>query len=222
VSSPLADLLAAASAAFAELRVRWYLFGAQAAILYGAARLTADVDITLDAGPHPVEDVLAALEARRFAPRVRNALAFVTETRVLPMVHGPTRIPVDLVLAGPGPEQRFLERAEVRLIDGVPVPVAASDDLVVMKVLAGRPLDLEDVVAILVAQGPRVDLERATATLRLLEQALDRRDLVPGRHRAESDRRAAGGDDDRLEARPDLSMADMRGRLAAGSMSGRR
>jgi hypothetical protein len=192
-ASPIGELLAAVRAALEPFGIRWYLFGAQAAILYGAARLTADVDITLDAGPHPVEDVLAALEARRFAPRVRNALAFVTETRVLPMVHGPTRIPVDLVLAGPGPEQRFLERAEVRLIDGVPVPVAASDDLVVMKVLAGRPLDLEDVVAILVAQGPRVDLERATATLRLLEQALDRRDLVPRLEQARAEARRGGG-----------------------------
>jgi hypothetical protein len=178
-ASPIGELLAAVRAALEPLGVRWYLFGAQAAILYGVARLTADVDITLDIGPHPVEEVMAALEARRFAPRVDDATAFVTETRVLPMVHGPTRIPVDFVLAGPGPEESFLLHAAVRLVDGVPVPVAAPDDLVVMKVLAGRPQDLEDVVAILAAQGPRVDLERATATLRLLQEALDRRDLLP-------------------------------------------
>lgn len=178
-ASPIGELLAAVRAALEPLGIRWYLFGAQAAILYGAARLTADVDITLDAGSHPVADVLGALEARGFSPRVDDALAFVTETRVLPMVHGRTCIPVDLVLAGPGPEERFLERARVLLVDGVPVPVAAPDDLVVMKVLAGRPRDLEDVIAILAAQGPRIDLERATATLRLLEEALDRRDLVP-------------------------------------------
>ena len=183
-ASPIGELLAAVSAALEPLRIRWYLFGAQAAILYGVARLTADVDITLDVGSHPVEDVLAALEARRFAPLVDNALAFVTDTRVLPMVHEPTRIPVDLVLAGPGPEEGFLEHADVRLIDGVHVPVAAPDDLVVMKVLAGRPQDLEDVVAILSAQGARVNLERAIATLRALEQALDRRDLVPRLERA--------------------------------------
>jgi Nucleotidyl transferase AbiEii toxin, Type IV TA system len=193
-ASPIGELLAAVRAALEPFGIRWYLFGAQAAILYGAARLTADVDITVDTGPHPVEDVLAALEARRFAPRVDNALAFVTETRVLPMVHGPTRIPVDLVLAGPGPEERFLQHAEVRLIDGVPVPVAAPDDLVVMKVLAGRPQDLEDVVAILAAQGPQIDLERATATLGILEQALDRRDLLPRLEQARvSARRGRGG-----------------------------
>jgi hypothetical protein len=34
------------STAFGAIGVRWYWFGAQAAILYGAARLTADVDVT--------------------------------------------------------------------------------------------------------------------------------------------------------------------------------
>lgn len=47
--SPIADLLAALASAFDTLGMSWYLFGAQAAIVYGVARLTADVDVT-DAG----------------------------------------------------------------------------------------------------------------------------------------------------------------------------
>ena len=47
-SPPLAELLTDLGRALARLGVRWYLFGAQAAILYGVARLTADVDVTVD------------------------------------------------------------------------------------------------------------------------------------------------------------------------------
>jgi hypothetical protein len=47
MSSPVAELLADLAAAFDQRRVDWYLFGAQAAILHGAARLTADVDVTV-------------------------------------------------------------------------------------------------------------------------------------------------------------------------------
>jgi len=39
--SPLAEALAVLGRAFGRLRVRWCLFGARAALLYGAARLTA-------------------------------------------------------------------------------------------------------------------------------------------------------------------------------------
>jgi hypothetical protein len=46
--------------------------------------------------------------------------------------------PLDVVLAGPGLEELFLARAESREIGGVLVPVATGEDLVAMKVLAGR------------------------------------------------------------------------------------
>lgn len=47
-----------------------------------------------------------------------------------------------------------------------------------MKLLAGRAKDLEDVHAIVRTRGTTLDLDRVRTTLRLLEQALDRRDLV--------------------------------------------
>ncbi|MGH8119987.1 MAG: hypothetical protein ACRESK_05160 [Gammaproteobacteria bacterium] len=41
-----AELYRALQSAFDSLNIPWFLFGAQAAILYGAARLTAAVDVT--------------------------------------------------------------------------------------------------------------------------------------------------------------------------------
>jgi hypothetical protein len=176
-SSPLADLLADLHRALAALGVRWYLFGAQAAILHGVARLTADVDVTVDAGPHANVVLVAQLVSQGFELRVPDAAGFVEQTRVLPLVHSETRIPVDVVLAGPGLEDLFFSRAEEHSIAGVRVPVAAAEDIVTMKILAGRPKDLEDVAAI--ARARSLDAARVRSTLCLLEQALDRRDLVP-------------------------------------------
>jgi hypothetical protein len=47
-----------------------------------------------------------------------------------------------------------------------------------MKVLAGRNKDLDDVSAIVAAQGSALDLTLIRDTLRDLETALDRSDLV--------------------------------------------
>ena len=77
------------------------------------------------------------------------------------MVHTATEIPAALVLAGPGLEELFLERAEIRNLDGVKVPVARAEDIVVMKILAGRPKDLEDVVVILASHPDDLDAELA-------------------------------------------------------------
>jgi hypothetical protein len=181
--APLAELLADLAGALARLGVRWYLFGAQAAILHGVARLTADVDVTVSLGARTVSDLVAALHESGFESRVEDATAFADEMRVVPVVHRATRIPVDLVLAGPGLEERFLSRAELRPVGGVGIPVAAAEDLVAMKLLAGRAKDLEDAAAIVRMRGEKLCPELIRETLRALEQALDRRDLLPALER---------------------------------------
>jgi hypothetical protein len=176
--SPLAEVLADLGRAFGAIGVPWYLFGAQAAILYGAARLSADVDVTVALGDRRAAELVAALDTAGFEARVPEPAVFAETTRVLPVVHGTTRMPADVILAGPGLEERFLARAETRTIEDVVVPVASAPDLVVMKVLAGRPQDLDDTIAVLRAQGDGLDAALARATLLELERALDRRDLV--------------------------------------------
>jgi hypothetical protein len=176
--SPLAETLAALAGALDSLDARWYLFGAQAALLYGAARLTADVDVTVQLGDRDRAELVRVLGKSGFALRVRDVDDFVARTRVLPLLHRASGMPVDVVLAGPGLEELFLKRRRRRTIDGVSVPVASPEDMVVMKVLAGRGKDEDDAVAILAAQR-RLKLERVRQTLATLERALDQSDLRP-------------------------------------------
>lgn len=178
VPSRDADLYAALAQALAGLGVRWYLFGAQAAILHGAVRFTEDVDVTVELAGTTPRMLVRALAAAGFTPRFADD-AFVEQTRVIPFIHDATATPLDMVLAGPGLEERFFEGLVEMTIDGVAVPVACASDLVVMKILAGRPKDLDDVVAVVAAQAESFDEARAREFLGLLEQALDQRDLLP-------------------------------------------
>jgi len=172
-----AEVYDALRRAFEGLSVRWYLFGAQAAIVHGAARFTEDVDVTVDLGSRSTRALVDALRIQDFQLRVTDD-SFVEQTRVLPLLHMPTSIPVDVVLAGPGIEDLFFEGATPTDIEGVLVPVARAEDLVVMKILAGRPKDLEDVAAILSARGNDFDQQRSRHLLELLEQALGQSDLL--------------------------------------------
>lgn len=179
-SDPVSELLAALSAELARLGSRWYLFGAQAVVLWGRPRLTADVDVTVELELDAVPGLVAALEGRGFELRVRRDVnEFVTRTRVLPLWHRTSGLQLDLVLAGPGLEEAFLERAVLVDIGGVAIPVIAPEDLVVTKVLAGRPKDLEDVRGLLAERRDRLDADAIRATLRLLEEALGQSDLLP-------------------------------------------
>lgn len=188
--SPFVELLADLAGALEKVGAGWYLFGAQAALIHGAARLTADVDVTIHLRGVESKALVTALISAGFQMRVEGD-DFLARTRVLPVVHAATGIPADLVIAGPGLEELFLERAELREIDGVKVPVARAEDIVVMKILAGRPKDLEDVVAVLAAHPDDFDVELARGTLRMLEEALGQSDLLPELGRAMD--RARGG-----------------------------
>jgi hypothetical protein len=174
-----ADLLAALARILASLRVRWYLFGAQAALIWGRPRLTADVDVTVRLDPEDPERLVRALEAGGFRLRVSPDADFVRRTRVLPFVYTPNGLPLDVVLAGPGLEEMFLERARPVQVADVTIPVISPEDFIVVKILAGRPKDLEDVRGVLGERLPSLDVDAIRSTLALLEEALSQSDLRP-------------------------------------------
>ena len=175
--SALGDTLSAVAAVLDARRLRWYVFGAQAVAVRGAPRATQDVDITVEVDRSELESVVADLDAagiRHRYPEIADDL--LASGAVLPMRHG-SGMELDLVVAGPGLEQLALSRAERIEIDAVSVPVAHATDLVVMKVLAGRGKDLEDLRSLLSAGG--VDVDEARDLISQLESALGQSDLLP-------------------------------------------
>lgn len=175
--SPVADLLADLGRAFDALGMPWFLFGAQAAIVYGVARLTADVDVTVRPPAGPAGNWLTSLERYGFERRFVDP-AFIDQTRVMPVVHRATGLPVDIVLAGPGLEEELLRRAVTQSIDGVAVPVIEIADLVILKILASRAKDLDDVATLLRIHGESIDAVRVRSVLTMLEEALGQSDLL--------------------------------------------
>ena len=156
----------------------WYVFGAQAVIAYGVLRLSADVDVTVRLTPEDPERFAADMRSAGFALRVDDA-DFVRRTRVMPFVHLATAMPLDVVLAASGLENDFIERARVMELGDTSVPVIDPEDLVIAKVLAGRPKDVEDARNLWRILGQELNADRIYRTLRLLEEALSQSDLVP-------------------------------------------
>ena len=83
-------------AAFSELELRWYVFGARAAIAYGVVRATDDIDVTVDPAEHSAAAIARALASQGFVLELADP-AFVAQTRVLP-VRDATGVAVDVVL----------------------------------------------------------------------------------------------------------------------------
>jgi hypothetical protein len=190
--SAVGEALRALSAAFAELEAPWFLFGAHAVSARGAPRATQDLDVTVECAS-PLRDRLAQVLLRngfshRF-PEIADEL--LRRGAVLPLVHTPTSMDVDVVFSGSGLEQLVLSRSELMEIDGVRVPVASATDLVVMKLIAGRGKDLED-ARTLIAAGD-VSLPEVEDLLTQMEEALGVSDLLPRLLNARSESRSTRG-----------------------------
>ena len=175
-SAPLESALVAFADLAKRLRLRWYVFGAQAVNLLGYPRATADLDVTVDLAARDPMTFVAALDKAGFEPRFRDR-DFIMAARVIPLVHRASALPIDVVLAGPGLEQQFLEEVVVTELGGRRIPILSRENLIVTKVIAGRERDLEDVRELL-ARAPAVDHAKIGSLLGAVDEALGTNDLA--------------------------------------------
>jgi hypothetical protein len=174
----VAEHLRRIATALQELGVRWYVFGAQAVIAAGAVRTTADIDITTeDVSPVALR---RALEKAGFVLRrdVEDIDELIEHHRILPMEHTPSGMQLDVVRAGPGPEEQMLERVIYRKVGRSRVPFVSTNDLLVLKVLAARAKDLEDVRVLLRTGTPEIDPVIVRSRLAELGALIDDSSLV--------------------------------------------
>lgn len=136
--------------------VAYMIVGAVAVGVWGRPRTTLDIDVTIRADTAGLEAIAAAA-----AP-----LEFVVDRQWLewnPLLRGQqlrlTRggVMVDAMRPRDSHEEMALDRRRDVVVDTRRLWFAAPDDLVLMKLKAGRPRDFEDVVGILTSQGGALD-----------------------------------------------------------------
>ena len=136
------DALANLSAIFQERGVAYALMGGLAVAAWGAPRATEDIDLLADLSPSQELDAALRLRSRS----------------------GPE---IDVVCATRAWEREMLSRSiRLRLPQGLEIPVVAIEDLIVLKLMAGGPADVAD---LLQRAGPLPELEKRAAARGVLE-----------------------------------------------------
>ena len=148
----------------------YMVIGGQAVLLYGEPRLTRDVDLTLGRSPEALDAVLRVADAVGLRPLVDPA-PFVAETLVLPCDQPSTGLRVNFVFSFSEYERHAIGRTRIVSLGGADVHFTSVEDLIVQKVVAGRPRDLDDVRNVLIHQ-PDADVEYVRDWLRAFGEAL--------------------------------------------------
>lgn len=152
--------------------VRYALIGGLAASLRGQPRATADVDLVIDTDVEGALKLIEALEGSSFKPLFEGVEEVVNQAFILPLSHRETSVKVDLSIGLSGFEQQLLERATLVELGKRHIPVVTAEDLLVMKLLAGRPRDQQDAMGIVMIQGGSLDLEYCRQIARDLGDAV--------------------------------------------------
>jgi hypothetical protein len=87
--------------------------------------------------------------------------------------HEPSGVDLDVSLAWLPFELDAIGRSEVIDYAGVSIRIPRPDDLVIYKLVAARPRDLDDVERLLLLHGPALDVRRIVATVREFADALE-------------------------------------------------
>ena len=137
MDKPLATTLADIVGFLRSKEVPYALVGGLAVPLRGQPRVTVGI----------VERALVlagSLRETNFTPLFDNVADVVEKALLLPLRHSSTSVKVDLAIGLSGFEQQAIARAELLELAGLFVSVATAEDLLIMKVLAGRPQDEQD------------------------------------------------------------------------------
>jgi len=125
------------------------IIGGQAVLIYGEPRLTKDIDVTLGIGLEGLPKIKALVKSLDLKPLVSNIDRFAKETMVFPVLDEKSGIRVDFIFSFSPYEHQAIERAGKIAMGRTKVKFAALEDVVIHKMVAGRPRDMEDIRIIL-------------------------------------------------------------------------
>ena len=136
-------------------RARHIVVGGVAVTAVGEPRLTADLDVIVYVDAAALERLLRAAVTRRFDVDVDAELMAAREGASVRLRRG--RFHLDLIVRSLFIEDLAYEHSKSRRVFERSVRFPSAEDLLILKIVAGRPRDLLDAEGIVRRHGPKLD-----------------------------------------------------------------
>lgn len=138
---------------------RGVIIGGIASGLLGRPRLTVDLDAMFLASAKDVPKILELAGEVGIEPRIENVMEFAKKSRVLLLRHTKSGVSIDISLGILPFEEEVVERGIKHDVGALIIRLPTPEDLIILKAVAHRPKDLEDIREI-VANNPNLDHRR--------------------------------------------------------------
>jgi len=171
------EILSRISVSLTRHNLPYMIIGGQAVLLYGEPRLTRDIDITLGVNADYIDELLVVIRELSLKPIPEDIESFVRQTMVLPAFDETTGIRVDFIFSFTPYEIEAIKRARRIKILEQEVCFASPEDVIIHKIFAGRPRDIEDVRTIIL-KNPGIDIQYIKGWLREFDASSDKKDFL--------------------------------------------
>ncbi len=155
---------------------RGVIIGGIAIGFLGKPRYTADVDAMFLLSTKDIPRFLELAHAENIIPRIQNAEDFARKNRVLLLKYSPTETEVDISLGIMPFEEEMVERSVVKFFANISARLPTPEDLIIMKAIAHRPKDIEDIRTI-VDKFPNLDQHRIERWVKDFAQLMETPEL---------------------------------------------
>ena len=130
--------------------IRYAIIGGIAATVRSPVRVTEDVDVVMGCELEDAQSILEDLtsggpDSERFEPAFDGVEDLIRTAFLLPIVDRQSGIRADICVGLTAFERQAVERATAEVLGGITIPVITGEDLLVMKLLADRPKDQQDI-----------------------------------------------------------------------------
>lgn len=151
--------------------------GGVAASFLGRPRFTQDIDALAIISEPEWNAAVDAAANFGIIPRIDDAVEFAHQSRVLLLRHQESTIDIDVILGGLPFEEDAVMNGKRYVIGGVSVRLPKVEDLMIMKAVAHRPRDLQDIEGLLQAH-PQLDLQSVRQWVREFASVTAMSDLI--------------------------------------------
>ena len=173
----LSSVLISVSNLLQETGIQGIVIGGIAASILGRPRYTNDVDLIFLDVDNRVPNVIESLSKYDIEPRISDCEEFAEKSRMLLMRHVPTGINVDISMGLLPFEQEAVSRRQSLHYKGFVIPLPSAEDLIVFKSISLRPVDEQDIKAI-VKRHPGLDKSRVLSIVQEFSDILEKPELV--------------------------------------------
>jgi hypothetical protein len=165
------EALADVARALEELERPAAIIGGIAVIAWGYPRLTSDIDCAVLGTPDEAPEYLRVFKRHGVVPREKDSVEFAARSFVLLLKHARTGVEIDTSFAQLAFEETALRAAVTRSFGAARIPVPRVEDLLVYKLIASRPKDLQDAEQLLALH--RVDARTVERILVAFDELLE-------------------------------------------------